>query len=112
MTNYMSGTSFATPIAVALVANIFAFYRAHRVKMFPPVRDYGDFACTSPMSYKINDRLENFNGVQKVLLAMSDVHSTLGYKSIIPWKKMTTFYGYADEEDDFFFQLRRLLRNP
>jgi hypothetical protein len=65
-TNYMDGTSFAAPLAAALVANVFAYHIEHG-KTFVP------------KSYQV----QSFASVKKILLLMSD--ETYHLRPIMPW---------------------------
>lgn len=81
MTRYMSGTSFAAPLAAALVANVFAYYIEHRTQIVPK------WDRSNAHLY----RVQTFDGVRKVLLRMSSRRKE-GY-DIMPWSQENDFFS-------------------
>jgi hypothetical protein len=90
MTNFMDGTSFATPLTAALIANIYSYYREHGPKIFP----------SEP-----RPKLEVFQNVKKVLIAMSEERGE--HLLLSPWKEPNIFCGY--NEDGINWQLKHAL---
>lgn len=83
MTNYMTGTSFATPLMVALIANFYAYYREHYDYIWKGMKP--DYVT----------RLDSFDGVEKLLLAMSEPQGNVSV--VAPWKDPNMFWTYKVE---------------
>lgn len=82
MSNYMAGTSFATPLMAALVANVYAYHRQHRESIF------------AGESNDSNLDLERYEGVERILTAMSSEDRK--FRVISPWKDENNFSNYKD----------------
>jgi hypothetical protein len=80
-TNYMTGTSFATPLMAALIANVYSYYREHRPKIFTDA-----LADWQP-------KLQCFDGVEKMIRAMSENKGD--HTVISPWKAGNNFCDYS-----------------
>jgi hypothetical protein len=94
MTNYMTGTSFATPLMVALIANLYAYYREHEDNIWKDIQ------------YDYLTKLCSFDGVEKLLYTMSE---TQGNDSVIaPWKDPIIFFTY-EVEKNIYSALRQTL---
>jgi hypothetical protein len=79
MTNYMDGTSFATPLTAALIANVYSYYRQYGTRMYP---------------MQPRPKLECFQDVKKVLKTMSERQAP--YSLLTPWKRPNIFCRYND----------------
>lgn len=97
MTNYMAGTSFATPLAAALIANVFSYYCEHQSRVFHNYLDRTTY------------KSKCFTGVRKVLTKMSEEVGE--FMVISPWKKSNHFANYVDDDGDLNVSLKGALKS-
>lgn len=77
---YMSGTSMATPVAAALIANVFAYGRVNAARI----------SSRQP--------LKSWEGVRRLLKGMSK-KGHHGYDTVVPWEgKSRRFNGYKNTD--------------
>lgn len=79
VTHYMNGTSFAAPLAAALLANVFAYHREHKKDIAPDPSMEDDYTF----------QLQRFESVMKLLKAMSLVAGAVHI--LTPWRQGSNF---------------------